>query len=153
MRPMASLMTTKLKPQTTATEKSVRSATSCSRRPRPGGLGRRRARVGHRAPGPATSGGDAAVDRPGDARDPAGLVGGEEGDDRRDLLGAADAPQGIGVGRAAAYAAGSADPAMALSIIGVSTTPGETQTRRMPSGPWSMARERVSMMRPALAAE
>jgi len=113
-------MTTKLKPQTTATEKSVRSATSCSQRegsvaeagdglalppsvipsaafPRvSSGLVPLTSRWS--AAFRASLGADAAVDRPGGARDPAGLVGGEEGDHGGDLLGVADTSQPVRLG-------------------------------------------------------
>src|SRR5664280_3722512 len=97
---MASLMTTKLKPQAMATVSSAASARSARRRAsgspaiRRAPWRRRRARSSPaRAEGsrPPRSGAEAAVDQPGVAGDEAGLVGGQEGDHGGDFLRASHA--------------------------------------------------------------
>ena len=59
---------------------------------------------------------------------------------------------GLSRAAGAADAAGIRASAIAFASIGVSMMPGETAQTRTPSGPWSWASVRTTLMSPALAA-
>ena len=101
----------------------------------------------------AGSGGHAPVHDQRAAGDEAAVVARQKGDGGGQLFRPADALERVGVLHALRVGAGSSASAMALASIGVSKIAGLTLHTRTPSGPWSMARARVIITTPALAAE
>src|SRR2546427_9305827 len=89
----------------------------------------------------------AAVDVDELADDVAGVVGGEEDHDIRDVVGLGEA-----AGRIAAPSAASASSELPRRGIAVLVTPGATALTRMPCGVSSRAMPRVSPTMPSLLA-